>query len=600
MGAVNFSPDRGHTYYALVNGNRFDIPSPKSEGVVLRADKTDGFIGLTIQASDAAKNIPYLLFAHVRGTIFHAVPVDLSGGSNSVMMPSSKFASGIVNFTLLEGNSGRAIAERQVFNNNKIDDVTVNLSATRQAYDSRDPVDLKINVINSSGENVNATASISVFDDLIEPYDPEQTNIKTHFLLETELKGYVENPGFYFSDHDSSQAFLDYLLMTQGWKAYNLDSLIPSEENLMVDIPEEGITISGTINTLWRDRPIEDAAVIATIRNNEELSQITTTDSTGKYSITDLEFYGREAIIVKGNREGSDRVWVEIDDQFSELSINKDPIPQYPLLPDQSGNQGLSPVQDYVALQERSDEAVEQSEDLLNVQMKGDLGEISVEGKREENETFVDRLLGDLSGRGAKINLQERDYLKNLPIDMILNQIPGVSANLGTRSISVRTGFSSINAGNPGALVYVDGMITDPSFVFSLSSSDVETITVARSAVDLALFGANGASGVISIKTLDGVRSAGNERGLKRMSVLGYQEPTDFYTPKYGVTVPTDYEQKDSRITLYWDPKLEINDSSNNVRFWMNDIPSAYRIVVQGLTEAGDPFTHSVVLDQNE
>jgi hypothetical protein len=232
--------------------------------------------------------------------------------------------------------------------------------------------------------------------------------------------------------------------------------------------------------------------------------------------------------------------------------------------------------------------------------MKGDLGEISVEGKREENETFVDRLLGDISGRGAKINLQERDYLKNLPIDMILNQIPGVSANLGTRSISVRTGFSSINAGNPGALVYVDGMITDPSFVFSLSSSDVETITVARSAVDLALFGANGASGVISIKTLDGVRSAGNERGLKRMSVLGYQEPTDFYTPKYGVTVPTDYEQKDSRITLYWDPKLEINDSSNNVRFWMNDIPSAYRIVVQGLTEAGDPFTHSVVLDQNE
>lgn len=599
MGAVNFSPERGHTYYAMVDGNRFDLPKPKPEGVVLNANNTNGYIGLNIQASEAVKNIPYLLFAHVRGTIFHAVPVDLSGGSNSVMMPSSKFASGIVNFSLLDGNSGTVVSERQVFNNNTIDEVTVDISATGQVYDSRDPVSLKINVLNSNDEKVKATASISVFDDLIEPYDPKQKNIKTHFLLETELKGYVEDPGFYFSDHDSSQVFLDYLLMTQGWKAYNMDSLIPSEENLMVDIPEEAITITGTVSTLWRDRPIEDAAVIATIRNNDELSQITTTDSTGKFSITDLEFYGRESIIVKGNRDGSDRVWIEIDDQFSDLSTNKDPIPQYHLFPEGFGNQALSPAKDYVALQERSDEAVEQSEDLINVQMKGDLGEISVEGKREENETFVDRLLGDLSGRGSQINLQEKDYLKNLSMDMILNQIPGVTANLGTRSISVRTGFSSINAGNPGAVIYVDGMVTDPSFVFSLNSSEVKTITVARSAVDLALFGASGAGGVISIKTLSGVEAARKERGLKRMGVLGFQEPTEFYTPKYGVTVPNDYEQKDSRITLYWDPKLEINEDNNDVRFWMNDIPSTYRIVVEGLTEAGDPFVHTSVLEQN-
>ena len=599
MGALSFTPEDDNSYYAMVEDKRFDLPVVKKEGVLINVTQKGDFINLRFKASDELKSNPYLMFAHVRGTIFEATPVDLEAGINSITIPSSKFPSGIINFTLIEGNTGQTITERSVFNKNPIDHITVNLSASKQGFESREPVDLSIETYNADNERVNSIASIAVFDDGIETYDPNQTDIRTHFLLESELNGHVEDPGFYFSDDDSASAYLDYLMLTQGWKAYKMNNLVPPEDERMVSNPEKAIEISGSIKTLIRNRPIEDATLFASVMNNEDLKQITTTDSTGSFIITGLDFYGRKPLSIKANNDGSDKVWIEIDDQFDDLPFERDEITQYPLFPPRSVDLP-SNAQNLAILQQRSDNALEQSEDRLNVQMSGDLGEISVEGKRDEDEDFSDRILGNLSGRGTEIYVQEKEHMKNLPIDMMLNQIPGVTANAASRSIVLRTGTLSFNSGRLPASIYVDGMATDASFVFSLSSSEIEKITVARSAVDLAAFGAGGAGGVISIKTLTGVTAFDNDRGLKAKSILGYQEPSEFYAPKYGVTVPSDYERRDSRITLHWNPTLYVSSEvSNNIRFWMNDIPSSYRIVVQGLTETGDPFTYTSLIRQN-
>ena len=599
MGALSFTPEDGNSYYAMVEDKRFDLPVVQEEGILINVIQKGDFINLRFKASDAFKSKPYLMFAHVRGTIFEATPVDLETGMNSITIPSSKFPSGIINFTLIEGNTGQTISERSIFNKNPIDHITVNLSASKQGFESREPVDLSIETYNADHERLNSTASITVFDDGIESYDPYQTDIRTHFLFESELNGHVEDPGFYFSDDDSASVYLDYLMLTQGWKAYNMNNLVPPEDERLVSNPEKAIEISGSIKTLIRNRPIDGATIFASVKNNEDLKQITTTDSTGTFIINGLDFYGREPLSIKANNDGSDKVWIEIDDQFDDLPFERDEITQYPLFPPRTVDLP-SNEQNLATLQQRSDNALEQSENRLNVQMSGDLGEISVEGKRDENENFSDRILGNLSGRGTEIYVQDKEHMKNLPIDMMLNQIPGVTANAASRSIVLRTGTLSFNSGRLPATVYVDGMVTDASFVFSLSSSEIEKITVARSAVDLAVFGAGGAGGVISIKTLTGVTAFDDDRGLKAKSILGYQEPSEFYAPKYGVTVPTDYERRDSRITLHWNPTLDIrSEGSNNIRFWMNDIPSTYRIVVQGLTETGDPFTYTSLIRQN-
>lgn len=599
MGAIHLLSQEGSSYYAIVDDQRFDLPASKEEGVIMNVSQKDDYFELSIKASKAARNAPYLLFAHVRGTIYHAAPIDLKSGNNSLVIPAFKFASGIVNFTLLEGSSGKAIAERPIFNKNPIDEVTVNISAPKQDYESRESVNLNIEVLNADGQKVNATASVSVFDDLIEVYDSDQTDIQSFFLLESELKGHVEDPGFYFSENDSADAYMDYLMLTQAWKAYDMEHLIPTHEMKMVDQPENGISVTGIVktNTLFRDRPIENASIIADIANHQELTQITTSDSLGKFSITGLNFYGGESMSIKANKEGSDRIWIEIDEQNKDLPNKRPKITQRPLFPIEKNKNKITDL-DELALQERSDQAVEQSEEFVNVQMSGDLGEISVSGKREEDETLINNQLSELGGRGSEIYVQEKEHLKNLPVEMILNQIPGVSVVNG--SIRLRTGFTSVSSGNIPPTIYVDGIIADPGFVFSLSPNDIEKISVARSSVDLAAFGANGAGGVISIQTFSKGFVSANEPGFKRSYLIGYQEPTEFYAPKYGITVPPDYELRDTRITLHWDPALKIESNINNdIRFWMNDVPSTYRLVIQGLTEAGDPFTHSAVIDQN-
>lgn len=44
----------------------------------------------------------------------------------------------------------------------------------------------------------------------------------TNLLLESEIKGFVETPDYYFeSDDQHHRDALDLLLMIQGWRRYN-------------------------------------------------------------------------------------------------------------------------------------------------------------------------------------------------------------------------------------------------------------------------------------------------------------------------------------------------------------------------------------------
>ena len=124
-----------------------------------------------------------------------------------------------------------------------------------------------------------------------------------------------------------------------------------------------------------------------------------------------------------------------------------------------------------------------------------------------------------------------------------------------------------------------------------INTQDIKNITVARSSLDLAIYGARGAGGAIIITTRSGTGlSSRNERGTRTTYVEGFQEPTNFYSPKYGITVPKDIAQLDNRITLHWEPEFNFSDDNNTIEFWTSDVASQYRIVIEGITETGTPF----------
>ncbi|HAL81778.1 MAG TPA: hypothetical protein DCO83_05705, partial [Mucilaginibacter sp.] len=112
--------------------------------------------------------------------------------------------------------------ERLVFID-RHDSLNIQFRPDKPRYNARESVALQIKVTDRNGDPVSGNFSFAVTDDAqvkIDSLDSE--NIITRMLLTSDLKGYVEQPGYYLNSKTSEawQA-LDNLLLTQGWVGYD-------------------------------------------------------------------------------------------------------------------------------------------------------------------------------------------------------------------------------------------------------------------------------------------------------------------------------------------------------------------------------------------
>lgn len=71
--------------------------------------------------------------------------------------------------------------------------------------------------------------SLAIRDHATDELTYDNGNILTEMLLGSELKGFVENPGYYFEADDSiRRQALDLLMMVQGWRRYSWKTMSAS------------------------------------------------------------------------------------------------------------------------------------------------------------------------------------------------------------------------------------------------------------------------------------------------------------------------------------------------------------------------------------
>ncbi|QNP53714.1 hypothetical protein H9L05_09325 [Hymenobacter qilianensis] len=77
-------------------------------------------------------------------------------------------------------------------------------------------------VTDGTGQPVATQLSLAVTNALATgTNEAPQTTILTHLLLTSDLKGYVENPGYYFQNKTpATEQALDHLMLTQGWRRF--------------------------------------------------------------------------------------------------------------------------------------------------------------------------------------------------------------------------------------------------------------------------------------------------------------------------------------------------------------------------------------------
>lgn len=188
-------------------------------------------------------------------------------------------------------------------------------------------------------------------------------------------------------------------------------------------------------------------------------------------------------------------------------------------------------------------------------------------------------MVGTTAGMNPLIGLQGR--VPGLQVIEYLDEF-----NIRRVSVRIRGGTSSIS-GSTSPLILVDGLPWDVEGLMGLSPSTIDYVEVITRGVSM--FGTRGANGVIAIYTKKGPDDAEARTDYISYKMGGYTRPRPFSQPDYSEKNTSN--GADFRTTIFWSPNIPL--SANNptvVECYAADVPTRYRIVVEGITAEGKPL----------
>lgn len=560
MGKFSIQTQPGESYYTLVKTSkgtekRFELPKTEAEAIAIHLVYNRQKILYEVVNQTGIENKSLYLLVHSRGKVYVIQPLNFPEGqiSESLLPP------GIVSFSVIDTN-GRTFCERLSFVRSDLFP-TVSMQSDKATYGKREPVNLSLNIKSALGKAVSGSFSISITDSHTVKLDSLADNIKSCFLLTSDIKGYVENPADYFIDNKvATREKTDVLMMTQGWRRFNTADIVRGVYIQPKFYLEEGQALTGKVLNLF-NKPSKksDIIMISPYKNQIRTAK---TDSLGRYLIDGIEFPDSTSFILKAKKPKS------ITDVEIVPDIDDFPKPEV-YIP--------TPLNIFAAAQ---DDYFKQSKEKYYYEggMRAvNLAEVTVKAAKKpdtQNEYY--------SGMADnEITSEQLERYSGMSIINLLYTIPGIQ--ISGDKISIR---GSLN--NP--MFLVDNIeMQDMDEISYLTSNDIESIEVFKGA-NAAIFGSKGGNGVIAITLKEGVTiKASTPISLARIIPLGYQKPSQFYIPKYEVDSVMNSTQPDLRTTIYWNPKLVADsDGTLHVKFYTADKANNYSVILEGITNSGE------------
>ncbi|MDB5133355.1 MAG: carboxypeptidase regulatory-like protein [Mucilaginibacter sp.] len=230
MGSFDMTVQPGENYTAKVTlpggaVQEYALPAAKSTGTVLGlinpSNKDSVTVLLAVTKDVIQSGESYFLIGKSRGIICYAAVLSFKAGTVKRNIAKQLFPSGITHF-ILTNAKGQSLNERLVFIDHH-DDLQVAFTTDKPVYAPYDSVAVHITVTDSIGTPIAGNFSMAITDDgQVKQDTMNSENIITCLLLTADLKGYIEEPGYYLQA-TNTQAWqaLDNLLLTQGWVSYD-------------------------------------------------------------------------------------------------------------------------------------------------------------------------------------------------------------------------------------------------------------------------------------------------------------------------------------------------------------------------------------------
>jgi hypothetical protein len=303
MGTFEFTPKAGEKYTAKITQPTgafkiYKLPAIDGAGTVMRVinpEKSENIKVKIYSVNVPVTNATYYLVGTSRGVIYYSQRIDIYKPEISVS--KKMFPSGIVRFTLFRDK--QPLNERLVFINIP-DQLVINVKSNKTDYLTRDSVGLEITVKDKDGFPVQGSFSLAVTDDSQVKLDSLGNNsIVASLLLNSELKGNIESPGYYIQGKDTAAVrALDNLMLTQGWTGYNWKDVFAPATPLQYKV-EKDFKITGHVVN-WRRKPYIGTTVTI-ISQKPSFITTTKTDSSGRYEFRNLPEIDSGSFVLRAN-----------------------------------------------------------------------------------------------------------------------------------------------------------------------------------------------------------------------------------------------------------------------------------------------------------
>lgn len=581
MGSFELQPNAGETYKAFVQTGMgtqlsFNLPPVKDEGIILSVDNS-GPSKIFVKAARSEKNKDkynsLLLMAQLNYQLAYMGKFNFDEGLDATAINKKNLPPGIMQITVLT-ESGQPLAERLVFIANHSIGNSL-LQAVQTSTDKR-----KKNTFSfDAAEFTDLQAAVAVTNSNSESGKYAPTILST-LLLSSDIKGNINQPGYYFKDKEATTLQnLDLLMMVHGWRRFNLEEIMANRFTPLHYPFETGLSITGKVLQSNGKSVLKEGKINLVIKG-EDSTQIMSearTNESSVFVVNNIEFRKGAVVFYQGTNTANKEaiVSVKIDsayfDTLSRAWVN---------------TPAAGPLT-----------AVSYLEKLLNDTQRKDstkgkvLREVIVRSKKRSATDSLNLLYAsDIFFNSDQTLALNPNINYNDVWQFLRMNVPGIAINQTDTGTQVNfTRYQGIdmfseNASNSGVIFFLNEVQVSISLIESLDPSDIALIKIYKGNTGIAL-GAD--RGAISIYTTKGKTGRDwQQKGFDYFKRSGYSVNREFYEMDYS-KVKSDSIPSDIRTTLYWNPAIKIKDGKGTIEFYNDDVCKKFKVLIEGMDKNG-------------
>ena len=594
------------------------LPKVEKEGYALHVERKDSVLRMIIQgATESKEELGIQIQCNgVSKAVRKLSP--RNNGKDTVDVYWASLPTGVNQITLFNAE-GRIYADRLFFvNHHDYDQPLINVEGIKQEYAPFEPIELRMKLL----RHQDADISLAIRDHATDETTYDNGTMLTEMLLASEIKGFVENPGWYFEADDSlHRQALDLLMMVQGWRRHDWKMMAGAEKTQFEFLPEKIQTLCGSVYKTHSQhvnyktslsKPEKEVKVSASFIQNDKIVEASQTTTKGNFYMPSAVISENYILFLNATdttKSKKHRIRMRkkgfMDEQsYPEFYVKLNPF--FPVFPKPYSYYQDAAFEEKFALQDSA-----------------------------SRESFTERKLNTVTVRSKRGGLRKLDLGKptlvvdayeafNLAADYGL--IPGMftprafSRQIATAYIGdmgmYRHYYIEVRLDGKQATTRPEYKIPHVEILsnaqMSMSNARMKKYRRLRHLDKLYIYTdyvpreqgswkysqANQPEVVIDYRLLpnDGVRPTYRDR---RYAAKGYSVCTEFYSPDYSKKPMPD--TKDYRRTLYWTPKVKFNNKGEAViRLYNNSKKTVIAVEAEGIITDGKPVVWKSETDKNE